>query len=187
MFTSLLALATPFARLPNSQSSRIESFFCAQATAPSRHAVGSPMSAFPVTYPISVRWLRTWPTARLSRDSGGQSQSRHQWRHGFAPKSRRPAGCIWPRKAERECTRSDACRRQWRPGSPPRVKTLTFATYSDLRDSWPGVERDAIYDDAAHLRDEDRTFLKTADTAIVFGWMEAEVRFKEFVQDARRH
>jgi hypothetical protein len=64
---------------------------------------------------------------------------------------------------------------------------LTFATYSDLRDSWPGVERDAIYDDAAHLRDEDRTFLKTADTAVVFGWMEAELRFKEFVQDARRH
>ncbi|MBV8921520.1 hypothetical protein [Bradyrhizobium sp.] len=60
-----------------------------------------------------------------------------------------------------------------------------FAAYSDLRGSWPGVERDAVYDDAAHLRDEDRTFLKTADTAIVFGWMEAERRFKEFVRDVR--
>jgi hypothetical protein len=27
---------------------------------------------------ISVRWLRTWPTARLNRDSGGRSRSRHQ-------------------------------------------------------------------------------------------------------------
>jgi hypothetical protein len=32
---------------------------------------------------------------------------------------------------------------------------------------------------------KDRTFLKAADRAIVFGWM--EVRFKELVQDARRH
>jgi hypothetical protein len=60
-----------------------------------------------------------------------------------------------------------------------------FATYSDLRGAWPAVERDAIYDDAAHLRDEDRTFLRTSDTATVFGWMEAEKRFKEFVRDVR--
>jgi hypothetical protein len=60
-----------------------------------------------------------------------------------------------------------------------------FAAYSDLRGSWPGVERDAVYDDAAHLRDEDRAFLKTADTAVVFDWMEAERRFKEFVRDVR--
>lgn len=60
-----------------------------------------------------------------------------------------------------------------------------FATYSDLRGSFADVERDAIYDDAAHLRDEDRTFLKTADTAVVFGWMEAERRFKEIAQDVR--
>lgn len=62
-----------------------------------------------------------------------------------------------------------------------------FAAYSDLRGSFPDVERDAVYDDAAHLRDEDRTFLKTADTAVVFGWMEAELRFKEFARDAQRH
>jgi len=57
----------------------------------------------------------------------------------------------------------------------------TFATLFDLRGPFPDVERDAIYDDAAHLRDEDRTFLKSAD-AVVFGWMEAERRFKEFVR-----
>ncbi|MFL6797467.1 MAG: hypothetical protein ACJ8F3_08655 [Xanthobacteraceae bacterium] len=58
---------------------------------------------------------------------------------------------------------------------------LTYATLSDLRGPFPEVERDAIYDDAAHLRDEDRTFLKSAD-AIVFGWMEAQRRFKEFAR-----
>jgi|APDOM4702015248_1054824.scaffolds.fasta_scaffold49710_2 hypothetical protein len=57
----------------------------------------------------------------------------------------------------------------------------TFATLFDLRGPFPDVERDAIYDDAAHLRDEDRTFLKSAD-AVVFGWMEAERKFKEFVR-----
>jgi len=62
---------------------------------------------------------------------------------------------------------------------------LIFAAYSDLRGSFPDVERDAVYDDAAHLRDEDRTFLKSADT-VVFGWMEADRRFKEFVS-AKRH
>lgn len=62
----------------------------------------------------------------------------------------------------------------------------TFAVLFDLRGSFPDVERDAIYDDAAHLRDEDRTFLRSAD-AEVFGWMEAERRFKEFVRDVERH
>jgi hypothetical protein len=61
----------------------------------------------------------------------------------------------------------------------------TFATLFDLRSPYPNVERDAVYDDAAHLRDEDRTFLKSTD-AVVFGWMEAELRFKEFAR-AKRH
>lgn len=61
----------------------------------------------------------------------------------------------------------------------------TFAAYSDLRGSYPEVERDAVYDDAAHIRDEDRTFLRSAET-VVFGWAEAERRFKEFVS-AQRH
>jgi hypothetical protein len=60
----------------------------------------------------------------------------------------------------------------------------TFAAYADLRGSFPDVERDAIYDDAAHLRDEDRTFLKSAG-AVVFGWMEAEHRFRDFVSAPR--
>jgi hypothetical protein len=62
----------------------------------------------------------------------------------------------------------------------------TFAALFDLRGTFPDVERDAIYDDAAHLRDEDRTFLKSAD-AVVFGWMEAENRFKKEFIRARGH
>jgi hypothetical protein len=62
---------------------------------------------------------------------------------------------------------------------------LAFATLSDLRSPFPATERDAVYDDEAHIRDEDRTFLRSAD-ASVFGWAEAEKRFsREFVSDAR--
>jgi hypothetical protein len=57
--------------------------------------------------------------------------------------------------------------------------TLSFGALYDLGLAFPDTERDAIYDDEAGLRDEDRTFLRSAD-AQVFGWMEAEDRFKIF-------
>jgi len=65
------------------------------------------------------------------------------------------------------------------------VVPTIFAALYDLRGSFPDVERDAIYDDAAHLRDEDRSLIMSADAA-VFGWMEAERRFKGYtIQDSR--
>jgi hypothetical protein len=57
--------------------------------------------------------------------------------------------------------------------------TLSFGALYDLGLAFPETERDAIYDDEAGLRDEDRTFLRSAN-AKVFGWMEAEQRFKDF-------
>jgi hypothetical protein len=62
---------------------------------------------------------------------------------------------------------------------------LSFATLSDLRGAYPMVERDAVYDDEAGLRDEDRTFLRSAD-AEVFGWMEAELRFRAFTHTVQK-
>jgi hypothetical protein len=58
---------------------------------------------------------------------------------------------------------------------------LNFATLFDLRGPYPDVERDAVYDDEARLRDEDRAFLRSAD-AKVFGWMEAQHRFQEIAR-----
>ena len=56
----------------------------------------------------------------------------------------------------------------------------------DLGKAYPEVELDAIYDDTADIRQEDRSLLTSAG-AQVFGWMEAERRFKEFVRNAKRH
>jgi hypothetical protein len=63
--------------------------------------------------------------------------------------------------------------------------TLSFGALYDLGLAFPEIERDAVYDDEAGLRDEDRTFLRSAN-AEVFGWMEAEDRFKGFAH-AKRH
>jgi hypothetical protein len=62
---------------------------------------------------------------------------------------------------------------------------LSYATLSDLRGAYPEVERDAVYDDDAGLRDEDRTFLRSAD-AEVFGWMEAEIRFRALAHNFQK-
>lgn len=57
--------------------------------------------------------------------------------------------------------------------------TLSFAALYDLGLALPETERDAIYDDEAGLKDEDRTLLRSAN-AEVFGWFEAERRFRSF-------
>jgi hypothetical protein len=62
----------------------------------------------------------------------------------------------------------------------------SFAMLYDLGRAYPEVELDAIYDDTADIRQEDRSLLTSAG-AQVFGWMEAERRFKEFVRNAKRH
>jgi hypothetical protein len=62
---------------------------------------------------------------------------------------------------------------------------LSFATLTDLKGAYPDVERDAIYDDEAGLRDEDRAFLRSAD-AEVFGWMEADIRFRALIHNVEK-
>lgn len=62
---------------------------------------------------------------------------------------------------------------------------VSYAMLSDLRGAYPDVERDAVYDDEAGLRDEDRTFLRSAD-AEVFGWMEADLRFRSFTHNVQK-
>jgi hypothetical protein len=62
---------------------------------------------------------------------------------------------------------------------------LSYATLSDLRGAYPEVERDAVYDDEAGLRDEDRAFLRSAD-AEVFGWMEADLRFRKLIHNVEK-
>ena len=62
---------------------------------------------------------------------------------------------------------------------------LSYAALSDLRGAYPQVERDAVYDDEAGLRDEDRTFLRSAD-AEVFGWLDAENRFKALAHNVEK-
>jgi hypothetical protein len=62
---------------------------------------------------------------------------------------------------------------------------LSYATLSDLRGAYPEVERDAVYDDEAGLRDEDRAFLRSAD-AELFGWMEADLRFRKLVHNVEK-
>ena len=62
---------------------------------------------------------------------------------------------------------------------------ISYATLSDLKGAYPEVERDAVYDDEAGLRDEDRAFLRSAD-AEVFGWMEADLRFRKLVHNVEK-
>jgi hypothetical protein len=62
----------------------------------------------------------------------------------------------------------------------------SFAMLYDLGLAFLDIERDAIYDDEAGLRDEDRSFLRS-DKIEVIGWMEADLRFRELAKDAPRH
>jgi hypothetical protein len=61
----------------------------------------------------------------------------------------------------------------------------SFAMLFDLGGAYPSIERDAVYDDTADLRDEDRNFLSTAG-AHVIGFMEAELRFRE-MENVKSH
>jgi hypothetical protein len=63
---------------------------------------------------------------------------------------------------------------------------LSFAMLYDLGQAYPDIERDAVYDDDAGLRQEDRSFIASTD-AQVFGWMEAERRFRGFIHNVKRH
>lgn len=58
----------------------------------------------------------------------------------------------------------------------------SFAMLYDLGGAYPGIERDAVYDDTADLREEDRTLLTQAG-AEVFGWD----HFREFIYNVERH
>ncbi len=59
------------------------------------------------------------------------------------------------------------------------VVPQSFAMFCDLRDAFPTVERDAVYDETADIRDEDRRFLSSAGAQVV-ALMEAQKRFREF-------
>jgi hypothetical protein len=61
------------------------------------------------------------PSESPTRYTGERSRSRHRWRHGFAPKLRRLARCIWQRRDERLHRRSGEAAYRWRRrlGSPP--------------------------------------------------------------------
>lgn len=54
--------------------------------------------------------------------------------------------------------------------------------FLDLGGAYPDIERDAVYDDAADLRQEDRSLLELAGAA-VFGWD----HFREFIHNVQRH
>jgi hypothetical protein len=62
----------------------------------------------------------------------------------------------------------------------------SFTMLYDLGQAYPEIERDAVYDDAADLRQEDRALL-TSSGVEVFGWVEAEHRFREFLRNVKRH
>jgi hypothetical protein len=57
----------------------------------------------------------------------------------------------------------------------------SFAMLYDLGAAYPNVERDAVYDETADLREEDRLLLQSAG-ASVFGWD----RFRELIHNAQR-
>jgi hypothetical protein len=53
----------------------------------------------------------------------------------------------------------------------------SFAMFYDLKASYPGVKQDAVYDETADIREEDRALI-TSVGAEVFTLMEAPLRFK---------
>jgi hypothetical protein len=56
----------------------------------------------------------------------------------------------------------------------------SFAMLYDLGGAYPDIKRDAVYDDTADIRDEDRALFKSAG-ADVIGLMEASLRFREII------
>jgi hypothetical protein len=59
----------------------------------------------------------------------------------------------------------------------------SFTMFYDLGAAYPEIERDAIYDDTADIREEDRALLKSVGTEVI-GLMEAQHRFREIVRHA---
>jgi hypothetical protein len=53
----------------------------------------------------------------------------------------------------------------------------SYAMFSDLKGAYPLVEQDAVYDETADIREEDRTFIASVG-AEVFTLMEAPLRFR---------
>jgi hypothetical protein len=53
----------------------------------------------------------------------------------------------------------------------------SYAMFSDLRGAYPLVEQDAVYDETADIREEDRVFIASVG-AEVFTLMEAPLRFR---------
>lgn len=60
------------------------------------------------------------------------------------------------------------------------VVPRSFAMFFDLRPNYPNVERDAVYDDEADIRKEDRSLLKSIGTEVI-GLKDVPLRFKEIV------
>jgi hypothetical protein len=63
------------------------------------------------------------------------------------------------------------------------VVPQNFAMFFDLGAIHPEIERDAVYDDTADIRVEDRALLSSAGVETI-GFMEAQRRFREMVKHA---
>lgn len=59
----------------------------------------------------------------------------------------------------------------------------SYAMFSDLKGAYPLVEQDAVYDETADIREEDRVFIASVG-AEVFTLMEAPLRFRAIVGHA---
>jgi hypothetical protein len=59
----------------------------------------------------------------------------------------------------------------------------SYAMFSDLKAAYPFVEQDAVYDETADIREEDRVFIASIG-AEVFTLMEAPLRFRAIVGHA---
>jgi hypothetical protein len=59
----------------------------------------------------------------------------------------------------------------------------SFAMFYDLRGAFPAIEQDAVYDESADIREEDRALI-TSGGAQMFTLMEAPVRFRAIVGHA---
>jgi hypothetical protein len=59
----------------------------------------------------------------------------------------------------------------------------SYAMFSDLKGAYPFVEQDAVYDESADIREEDRVFIASVG-AEIFTLMEAPLRFRAIVGHA---
>lgn len=63
------------------------------------------------------------------------------------------------------------------------VVPRSFAMFYDLQPNYPEVERDAVYDEQADIRKEDRSLLQSVGTEVI-GLSEASLRFREIAGHA---